>query len=506
MYTISRRAALRAFSLAPAVIALRKAAAQDLPPIAKGPFNGTAESLKEYRIPDWFRDAKFGMWAHWGPQSGVEDGDWYARNMYIESQPQYKYHVEHYGHPSKVGYKDLCPLWKGDRFDPEHLISLYKKAGAKYFMSMGVHHDNFDLWNSKHHPRWNAVATGPKKDVVGMWARASRNAGLKFAVSEHLSNSWNWLAVSHGADTTGPMAGVPYDGTDPAYADLYHPFPKDQPIPTQPMSRVAPDSWKREYFLRIQDLIDQHKPDLLYTDGGIPFESVGYRLVSHYYNTVPEGVFTSKERADCETGTCALDIERGVANDIMPQPWQTDTCIGQWHYKRGIKYKTTKTVIDMLCDIVSRNGNLMLNVPLPNSGEPDAEELKVVEGITAWMAVNSEGIYGTRPWKVSGNAAAPAGGNAGFNESRRRELTADDVRFTTKGGALYAFVMGWPEREASIPALALGGKLEVGKIRSVELLGHRGRLKFTQDETALRIELPPEKPSDHGVAFRVVGA
>jgi alpha-L-fucosidase len=302
------------------------------------------------------------------------------------------------------------------------------------------------------------------------------------------------------------MAGIPYDGSDPAYADLYHPFPKDRPIPTQAMSRVAPDSWKRQWFLRIQDLIDHCKPDLLYTDGGIPFEDYGFRLVSHYYNTVPHGVFTSKDRKDCEMGTCALDIERGVADEIMPEPWQTDTCIGQWHYKRGIKYKTTKTVIDMLCDIVSRNGNLMLNVPLPNSGEPDAEELKVVEGITAWMAVNSEAIYGTRPWKVAGNAAAPATGNTMFNENRRWELTAADVRFMTKGGALYAFVMGWPERGAVIPMLALGGKLGVAQIRSVELLGHRGRLKFTQDEAALHIELPAEKPGEHAVAFKVVGA
>src|ERR1051325_11166501 len=328
MTPLSRRAAMRALAAAPALLLTRKSDAQDDYPIAKGHYTGTAESLQEFRIPDWFRDAKFGIWAHWGPQSGVEDGDWYARNMYIETQPQYKYHVETYGHPSKVGYKDLCPQWKGEQFDPDHLMSLYKKAGAKYFMSMGVHHDNFDLWNSKYQPKWNAVAMGPKKDVVGLWRKAAQKYGLKFAVSEHLSNSYNWLAVSHGADKTGPMAGVPYDGSDPAYADLYHPFPKDQPIPTQAMSRVAPDAWKRQWFNRIRDLIDNYKPDLLYTDGGIPFETVGYRLVSHYYNVMPQGVFTSKNRKDCEKGTCALDIERGVANTIMPEPWQTDTCIG----------------------------------------------------------------------------------------------------------------------------------------------------------------------------------
>jgi alpha-L-fucosidase len=515
---LTRRNALGLLAAAPSLILPRKSAAQDtIPEIAKGPFSGTAESLKDYRIPEWFRDAKFGMWAHWGPQSAAEHGDWYARNMYIQDSPQNKFHVATYGHPSKFGHKDLCQTWKADQFDADHLIQLYKKAGAKYFMSMGVHHDNFDLWNSKHQPRWNAVATGPKKDVVGLFAKAARKHGLKFAASEHLSNSYNWLAVLHGADKTGPLAGVPYDGADPAYADLYHPFPKDQPIPTQAMSRVAPDSWKRLYFLRIQDLIDNYQPDLLYTDGGIPFDDWGYKLVSHYYNQNAklhggkiEAVYTSKSKKDAEAGACVLDFERGVANEILPNPWQTDTCIGQWHYNKGIKYKTGKTVIDLLCDIVSRNGNLMLNVPLPNSGAPDAEELKVVEDIAEWMALNSEGIYGTRPWKVSGNAAAAAtvkeGGNEGFNERNRNSLGASDVRFTTRNGALYAFVMGWPEKEAVIPTLALGGKLAVGKIRSVELLGHKGQVKFTQDETALKVGMPAVKPSDHAIALKIVGA
>jgi alpha-L-fucosidase len=278
------------------------------------------------------------------------------------------------------------------------------------------------------------------------------------------------------------------------------------------MSRDVPDSWKRQYFLRIQDLIDNYQPDLLYTDGGIPFNEWGYKLLSHYYNANAkrhggkcEAIYTSKSKKDAEAGICILDIERGVANDIQPNPWQTDTCIGNWHYKKGVKYKTGKTVIDMLCDVVSRNGNLMLNVPLPNSGAPDADELKVVEEITRWMAVNSEGIYGTRPWKVSGNTAAVAA-NEGFNERNRKDLTAGDVRFTTRNGALYAFVMGWPEKEAVVGTLALGGKLGVGKIRGVELLGHKGKLKFTQDEAALKVELPPEKPCDHAITLKIQGA
>ena len=499
---ISRRSALGVLAAAPAVLRSQ----DSLPPIAKGPYDGTLESLRRYRIPEWFRDAKFGIWAHWGPQSAAEYGDWYARNIYIQGSDQYKYHVATYGHPSKFGHKDICRMWKGDRFDPDHLMQLYKKAGARYFMSMGVHHDNFDLWNSKYQPRWNAVATGPKKDVVGLWRQAAQKYGLKFAVSEHLSNSYNWLAVSHGADKTGDFAGVAYDGQDPEYADLYHPFPKDQPIPTQAMSRVAPDSWKQLYFRRIKDLIDNYQPDLLYTDGGIPFEQYGYRLVSHYYNTVKDGVYTSKTRKDCDQGTCALDIERGIANEILPEPWQTDTCIGTWHYKKGIRYKTPKTVVDMLCDIVSRNGNLMLNFPLPNSGMLDDDELKVLDGITQWMGVNSEGIYGTRPWKVSGNATVPVASEMGFNERNRKELSSADVRFTKKGNTLYAFVMGWPDRETSIPLLAQGGKLGVGRIRNVELLGHKGRVAFTQDEGGLKVQMPAEKPCDHAITLKIAGA
>src|SRR6202521_1946533 len=218
--SITRRSALGLLAAAPAAT-LRRATASQLTglDIQPGPFQGTRESLKEYQIPEWFRDAKFGIWAHWGPQSAPEQGDWYARRMYEEGSRYYKFHVERFGHPSKAGFKDVIPTWKGEEFDADNLMGMYKKAGAKYFMSMGVHHDNFDLWDSKYQPRWNAVATGPKKDIVGMWKKAVQKAGLKFAVSEHLSNSYNWFAVSHGADKDGPMAGVPYDGADSAYSD-----------------------------------------------------------------------------------------------------------------------------------------------------------------------------------------------------------------------------------------------------------------------------------------------
>jgi alpha-L-fucosidase len=338
---LTRRQAMRLMcSVAPAV-AMHRLMAQGAPSgveLTSGKFTGTRPSLKAYTIPDWFADAKFGIWSHWGPQSAVGDGDWYARNMYMQGSPQNLYHVQRFGPPSKVGYKDLVPLFTADRWDPDHLMDLYARAGAKYFFSMGVHHDNFDMWNSKYQKRWNAVNAGPRKDVVGMWSAAARKRGLRFGVSEHLSNSYDWLAPAHLSDTTGPLAGVPYDGTNSAYADLYHDYtgqPADFAKTAKAMGRDAPARWKLEYFNRIKDLVDSYQPDLLYTDGGIPFEEYGLSCVAELYNVGPldqrghsEAVYTSKIPDDCAEGTCVLDRERGVAGNIWPVPWQTDTCIG----------------------------------------------------------------------------------------------------------------------------------------------------------------------------------
>jgi alpha-L-fucosidase len=472
----------------------------------------TRKSLDGYRIPDWYRDAKFGIWSHWGPQSAIERGDWYARNMYIQGQDQYLYHVETYGHPSKVGYKDLVNNWKAEKWDPDHLMSLYKKAGAKYFFSMGVHHDNFDLWDSKY-TRWNAVNMGPKKDIVGIWQKAAQKQGLRFGVSEHLWISYKWWATSHGADAAGPLAGVAYDGADPQYADLYHDADCARFVDKLDWNDDGiPDSWKRHYVDRMTDLIDKYHPDLLYTDGHLPFEDHGLKVVSHLYNVSAqlhggqtEAVYTSKDGTDCAIGTCLLDHERGVSDGIAKNPWQTDTCIGQWHYNRGEKYKTPKKVIDLLTDIVSKNGNLLLNFPLPNSGELDYEEMTVLEGITAWMAVNSEGIYSSRPWKIYGEGPSTKikieAGN--FNEDKQKDLTAEDVRFTTKGSTLYAFVMGWPDKAAVVNALGLASPQAPGRVRNVELLGYKGELKWKQDESALRVEMPGEKISDIGITLKV---
>jgi alpha-L-fucosidase len=266
----------------------------------------------------------------------------------------------------------------------------------------------------------------------------------------------------------------------------------------------------------MKDLVDNYQPDLLYTDGALPFEEYGLSLVAHHYNTsakrnggTAQTVYTSKREQDSEKGIATFDVERGLVDKIWPRPWQTDTCIGNWHYKRGQQYKSAKTVIDLLVDIVSRNGNLMLNFPLPESGALDIEELNVLAGITQWMSVASEAIHATRPWKIFGESPvveAPAAPTASFNERNRKDLTASDVRFTTKGDTLYAFVMGWPEYQAVIRPLALNTALRVGKIQNVELLGFDGKLQWSQDDSALKVLVPQQKPGDHAFVFKLTGA
>jgi alpha-L-fucosidase len=486
--------------------------------VAPGPFAATRESLASYVLPEWFGDAKFGIWSHWGPQSAVGDGDWYARRMYIEGEAQYDYHRKRFGPQSKVGYKDLIPLFTADRWDPEHLMDLYAKAGAKYFFSMGVHCDNYDMWNSRHQPRWNSVASGPRKDIVGIWAAAARKRGLRFGVSEHLSNSFDWLAPAHLADTNGPYAGIAYDGTNPAFADLYHDYrgqPADFARTIDAMGRTAPERWKQQYYRRIKDLVDQHQPDMLYTDGGIPFETYGLATVADIYNTAgvgaagrTEGVFFSKDRHDTDGGMCVLDRERGVLGEISPTPWQTDTCIGNWHYKIGQTYKSAKKVIDLLVDIVSKNGNLLLNFPLPASGELDMQERQILQGITDWMAVNGEAIYATRPWHINGEGPAmhvAVDPKAIFNESAQPDLGAEDIRFTTKGKTVFVFVQGWPSDPLVIEALGLESAQRPGKIVDIRLLGRDEPLAFSQQPNRLQITLPQLKPAtaDIGVALRV---
>ena len=478
-----------------------------LPPIASGPFQSTAESLKSYQAPDWFRDAKFGIWAHWGPQAVPRSGDWYARWMYVPGHPHYAHHLKNYGHPSEFGYKDIIPLWKAEKWDPEALMNRYVAAGAKYFVSMGVHHDNFDLWNSRHH-RWNALAMGPRRDVVGAWRDAARRRGLRFGVSEHLGASHNWFYPSHQYDQFWPKIGVDYDGADAKYADLYH-AQHDEPY------KGNSDSWytknpayHRIWFDRIRDLIDSYEPDLLYSDGGIPFGEFGRSLVAHFYNSSVarrgrvEAVYNCKALGSGEfyPEACVQDVERGVMSGINPRPWQTDTSNGDWFYADGYKYKTAPDVIRMLADIVSKNGNLLLNVVLYPDGSLPPESDTLLTELKQWMTVNAEAIHGTRPWSVFGEGPTETAAGA-FKENAG--YTAQDIRFTTRGNALYAITLGAPRQRVTITSLGRTSGLSTRGVRSVRMLGVAQPLSFQQTDAMLGIDVPERLPSRHASAFEI---
>lgn len=502
-------------------------------PIAAGPFTPDWASLQTYQTPDWFRNAKFGIWAHWGPQCEPEFGDWYGRQMYEEGGHVYRHHLQKYGHPSKFGFKDVIHQWKAERWDPDALLALYKKAGAKYFMALANHHDNLDLYNSRHQPDWNSTRVGPKKDLIAGWSRAARANGLRFGVSVHAAHAWSWYETAQGADKSGPLAGVPYDGklTRADGKGTWWEGLDPQALYAQNHARskgdgdggVGHEQWHwgggasipdqaycDKFYERTRELIDSYDPDMVYYDDTVlplwPFSDVGLRLAAHMYNRSIatkgklEAVINGKILNDQQRRAMVWDIERGQSNRIEPLPWQTCTCIGSWHYDRPLYerkgYKSAQTVVHTLIDVVSKNGNLLLSVPVRGDGTIDEQERAIVEEIGRWIALNGEGIYDTRPWAIYGegpvaaDAAAPMSG-AGFNEGKGKAFSAADIRFTSKGAAVYAFIMGQAGgRSVSIAAMGSTSPHLARPVARVELLGSGEALAFSQTAQGLQVTLP----------------
>ena len=489
------------------------------PRTVKGPFLPAWNSLKQYQCPEWFRDAKFGIWAHWTAQCVPEQGDWYAREMYMEGHPDYDYQVAHYGHPSKVGFKDIDHIWHAEHWDPEQLMQLYQRAGAKYFVALANHHDNFDTWNSKYQP-WNSVNIGPHKDIVGTWAAAARRHGMRFGVTVHAARTWDWFDVSHGSDKTGPLAGVPYDGNltkadgkgtwwegyDPA--DLYGPAGAAR-------TPAAHAAYEQKFYNRVMDLVGSYQPDLLYFDDGDPPTSHGLEIAAAYYNANKawhggrlDAILNVKNSSTRVKQSMVEDYERGSSSEIAQYPWQTDTCIGEWHYKRSIyenhQYKTADQVVKMLVDIVSKNGNLLLNIPLRGDGTIDPDELAFLRGMAPWMDINGEAIYGTRPWVVA--EEGPVKVKGGMFSEGAKDYTAQDFRFTKKGSTLYAVGLGWPtDGKYVIRSLATDAPGAKGTIRAIQMLGSKETLRWTRDAGGLTVTVPAQPPCLHAWALKITG-
>ena len=467
-------------------------------------FSPSFESLTQYRCPDWFLDAKFGIWSHWGPQSVPMFGDWYARNMYIQGSPQYLYHLRHYGHPSKFGYKDLCALWKAEKFDPDALMDLYVKAGARYFVGQAMHHDHFFNYPSKLN-RFNSMEVGPHKDICGMWKAAADKRGLPFGLTEHLGASFSGWRLNTGSDSGGPYAGVPYDGNDPAYRDFY--YDNFEHVGDDKAPWYTKNEKFREYWLAVmREIIDLYQPDLLYSDGPLPFGRddtvpsdadyrVGLEAVSYLYNTSiakygeNRAVYNQKDRRPEIYQVGVLDIEKSQLPDIRPDPWQTDTCIGNWFYDVRQEFKRPGHIIEMLIDIIAKNGVMLLNVLQRPDGSIDDETVWILENLGKWFAVCGEGVYGTRPWRISGEGDTKVV-IRGFTEEAA-SWTPSDFRFTCRGKTLYAFQMRAPENGTAVIKSLTEGE----KVRSVRLLG-AGEVPFAQNFGVLTVKLPDKLPTE----------
>lgn len=503
--------------------------------VAEGIFQPKWSSLSQRKFPAWFQNAKFGIWAHWGPQAEPEYGDWYARNMYVEGNGAYKFHLKKYGHPSEFGFKDVIHSWKADKFNADKLTALYKKAGARYIVALANHHDNFDNWNSKYQP-WNSVNMGPKRDIVGDWKKAAVKEGLRFGVSIHNINSWGWYDPTRNADTTGVKKGIPYDGLltkadgigkwwegyDPS--DLYGPAHKGGVNGDQPTQ-----AYIKNWFLRTKDLIDTYQPDILEFDLWSPsniwrqwvkFENTsaengmdqraGMLIAQHYFNQerkwhkgADEGIITLKGIDAERRGSMTQALERDYSKEILPDAWQLEESMGDWHYQgEGRTYLSAAKVIATLSEAACRNGNLLLNVVMRPDGTLAGDQEASLLKVGNWLETNGEAIYGSRPFIVMGEGLNRMKSRAELKEEHLPNVlpsySQEDIRFTTNNGSVYAIVLVQPTKELLIKSFS------GSKILSVSLLGNSDKVNWKQIPTGLLIQ-PMQKAlaGDLPVVFKV---
>jgi len=472
----------------------------------EGPFRPDWESLEKYEVPEWYKDAKFGIFIHWGVYSVPAFGnEWYPRNMYSPESDEYKHHIATYGPVDKFGYKDFVPMFKAEHFDAAAWAQLFKEAGAKYVVPVAEHHDGFAMYDSGLSD-WTAAKMGPHRDVIGELAKAVRAEGLHFGASSHRVEHNFFLGVGRS---------IASDINDPNYAAFYGPahnwLEAKQGTPLANDFTYVSPAWTADWLARSSEIVEKYHPDIMYFDWWIGQASVRpdlTRFAAFYYNTSLKygdhvGVINYKDYAIQER-SAVLDLERGQLGDIRPLYWQTDTSVSNksWGYIKDDTFKTPQFVVQQLIDIVSKNGNLLLNIGPRSDGTIPDEVQAVLRDVGSWLKVNGEAIYGTRPWKIYGEGPTKVAAGS-FHDTDTTGYTAEDFRFTVKGKTLYAIELGWPTGgEAVIHSLertSLNGQ----KIASVVLLGSDAKLTFQQQSDGLRIQLPAQAPSKYAYAFRV---
>ena len=465
--------------------------------IARGPYQATWESLQKYEVPEWYLDAKFGIFIHWGVYSVPAFGnEWYPRNMYKRDEIVFKHHLETYGPQSKFGYKDFIPRFTAEKFDARAWAELFKKAGAKYVVPVAEHHDGFPMYDCSF-TDWSAAKMGPQRDIVGELAKAVREQGLHLGASSHRAEHWWFYDQGKLFDS---------DVKDPRYAGLYGPA---EPEKTQP-NQAYLDNW----LARTAEIVDKYQPELIWFDWWIEqpaFEAYKQKFAAFYYNRGAEwkrGVAINYKKEAFPEHAAVLDIERGKLDSARPLFWQTDTSLSEksWGYITNDTFRTPGSLIHELVDIVSKNGCLLLNVgPRPDGTIPE-EAQKILLAMGQWLSVNGEAIYGTRPWKVSGEGPTQVVGGS-FKDTEGKPFTSQDIRFTMRDNKLYAIALAWPGNSRMIiKSLATGAPAAPRRIKSVRLLGASGAPKWKHSAEGLTVELPAEKPCDYAFALEITPA
>jgi alpha-L-fucosidase len=472
---------------------------------AQGPFRADWESLQKFEAPDWYRDAKFGIFIHWGVYSVPAFGsEWYPRLMYQTGGPEFKHHIATYGPQDKFGYKDFVPKFKAERYDPVAWAELFKKAGAKYVVPVAEHHDGFAMYDSGVSD-WTAAKMGPHRDLIGDLAKAVRAAGLHFGVSSHRVEHNFFLGVGRTFSS---------DINDPEHAAFYGPahnwLNNKWGTPLDGDFTYVSQAWANDWLARSTELVEKYHPDIVYFDWWIGQASIRANLIrfaAFYYNSSLKygdhlGVINYKDYAMNEHSG-VLDLERGQLGDIRPLHWQTDTSISNksWGYIQDDTFKSPQFVIHQLIDIVSKNGNLLLNIGPRSDGTIPDEVQRVLLDVGEWLNTNGEVIYGTRPWRTYGEGPTKVAAGS-FHDTDTANYTPEDFRFTTKGDVLYVIGLAWPGTgEALIHSLALtlGGK----RVQSVSLVGSETKVPFSQGTDGLRVVLPNSAPPKYAYALRV---
>jgi len=456
---------------------------------AQDRYQANWESLSKYQIPDWFRDAKFGIFIHWGVYSVPAYGsEWYPRLMYDSTTPEYKHHREVYGTQDKFGYKDFIPMFKAEKFDAAQWVALFKKAGAKYVVPVAEHHDGFAMYKTSF-SKWNAVEMGPKRDVIGELAAEIRKQGLIFGLSSHRIEHWFFL---------NPGRDFASDVIDMKNQDFYG--------PAMPENMTMTPEYMTNWLLRCTELVNNYQPQLFWFDWWIEQPALDpYRktFAAYYYNKGVEwnkGVVINYKYAKAFPDNVAvLDLERGKLDATRTLAWQTDDAIGNksWGYTKDNDFKSAQYVVTNLIDIVSKNGNLLLNIGPRSDGTITDEETNVLLGTGKWLDVNGEAIYGTRPWKIYGEG--PTQSASGAFADQKIPFNAKDIRFTTKGSTLYAIALGLPAEKTIIKSLST----QSGRIADISLLGSTEKIKWSQNEKGLTIQPTAIYPSEYAATYKI---